>query len=247
MKKYVYVLAALTLLTAACSKDKGNNNAAPYGYGANGCYTPGMGGMPGYGQPGYPPIATPYGGGYYGGGQYAGQGMNGGYGGMYQYRPDGQCMDIRRNVQVAQRYCDQNGYTVQAGFNPGYMSGMPGSQYCGGNYFGGYPTMNYGMNNMYGYNQMPANNVCSKFDRPELGLYTMPIVYPGTGQVKCVEYSTFSNYTAPYGVPQYATGYNNAFYQGCTPGMNVPPGCNCSGLNGSLGTLQGGVYAGVCF
>jgi hypothetical protein len=122
------------------------------------------------------------------------------------------------------------------------MNAMPGSQFCGGNYYGGYPTMN--MYGGAGYNQQ--TNICSKFDRPELGLYTMPIVYPGTGQVKCVEYSTFSQASAPYGVPQYATGYNNAF-MGCTPGVNVPPGCNCNGMSGSLGGLYGNVSAGVCF
>lgn len=75
MKKLVYLIAAIAVALAGCSKkDKGNSNPYnynPYGYGYNSCY---------------------------------GSGYNNNYSTTYQWR-NGQCVDVRNNQPVAQQYC----------------------------------------------------------------------------------------------------------------------------------------------
>lgn len=251
MKKLIYTLIALTVVATGCGKDKGgggvaNPNCAYGAYGPGGVPPYGAG-VPPYGA-GLPPHATPYGNPQmspygnpqiaYGNPQMRPPGAPYGAGGVPPYGAPG-----------AQSYYGNNGYNPYG--RPGVdASGCPyGAGYAGapygqgyGNYYGGYSPFDVnGLNSI-------DNNICSKFDNPEAGTYTRPVYFPGTDQVLCVEYSSFSQSASNYGYgsPMNVPGYTN-MYQGCVPGMNVPANCQCSTLGGSIGFLGAGITAGVCF
>lgn len=172
-----------------------------------------------------------YGGYTYGSGYGYGGGYGGGYSGNYRYQYiNGVCRDTYNNTTAPEANCRNATGAVPGANNPS----------C--NYYGGY-------NQFYGSNP----GICAQFDRPELGLYTYPVYFPGTNQTLCVEYSTIQ-YIGSYGTPMipptYAGyGYGGYGYAavGCVPGVNVPANCHCATLGGQLGWFSAGISAGICF
>ncbi|OFZ11066.1 MAG: hypothetical protein A2Z20_02155 [Bdellovibrionales bacterium RBG_16_40_8] len=223
MRKLAYLLLPLALvIIGACSKKGGNNNNNPYGYNGNG-----------YNQYGCPNNGL---------GGYQNYGNAGAYGGHFQWR-NGTCIDVRNNSKVNPTNCQNS--------NLGYANGNNNNNnYYGANcnYFAGNNLINNGGNFGGGFGGGYNSGICSQFNTATTVSY--PVYFPGTGQTLCVEYSTvqFINSYAHiynYGTPYMSSAYANA-YIGCNPSIYTP-NCRCKTMDGQLGWISGGFYAGICF
>jgi len=247
MKKLVFTLAALAVILTGCSKDKGGgggNRSNQYGYDD------------------YYSDAECYDTGYTRSSSYS----------YYDFDSRGRCIDIRSGRPAPNaRSCDNaRGYNRNTSrYNDPRNRGRYNDPRNRNTSRYNDPRLrnNDPRYRNTGYRDLPGNNrdcgfdrnfggidpirysggidpyICERFDRPELGLYTVPIYYPGTNSVKCVEYQTFSTFITPFGSPLAMPGYQNV-YMGCGGGFG---NCSCNTLQGRLGPLYAGISAGVCF